>query len=324
MTLRIAVIGGGPSTEHDVSLASSAAVADALSTPATDILRFVIDRDGVWWSQRHPLGPTPIQSLRRAIELLEAVDVVFPVIHGPGGEDGTIAALCGLLRIPVVGSGLRAGAVGMDKWSTKVVASAVGVRTTAGFVISAADIEDLVFEDEVVVKPAASGSSYGVSLARDAEQLHDALRVAAGYGDRILVENVIRAREIDVAVLREADGTRWAPPPLEIHTSGVFDTQAKYDGSATFSIPAEISHDERQSLTHAALAVFDALGCRGVARMDFFLTDDGPVLNEVNTTPGMTVHSQVPRMFAAAGVSYEELLTRLVRSASVPDFARAQ
>jgi D-alanine-D-alanine ligase len=115
-----------------------------------------------------------------------------------------------------------------------------------------------------------------------------------------------------------ADGGRCASPPLEIQTNGLFDTQAKYDGSARFSVPADVDGADRAALTGAALRMFDALGCAGVARIDFFLTDDGPVLNEVTTMPGMTAESQVPRMFAAAGLPYEQLVARLVDAATVP------
>jgi D-alanine-D-alanine ligase len=218
----------------------------------------------------------------------------------------------------MVGSGLRAGALGMDKWATKLVAEAVGIHTAPGRLAAAAEIADIEFETDVVVKPASAGSSFGVALARDARQLREALRCAARFDDRILIEHVVPGREIDVAVLREADGRRWASPPLEIHTDGLFDTQAKYDGSARFSVPADVDGADRAALTGAALRMFDALGCAGVARIDFFLTDDGPVLNEVNTMPGMTAESQVPRMFAAAGLPYEQLVERLVDAATVP------
>ncbi len=154
--------------------------------------------------------------------------------------------------------------------------------------------------------------------------MRDALRCAAGFDDRVLVEDVVLGREIDVAVLREADGRRWASPALEIHADGLFDTRSKYDGSARFSVPADIDGADQAALTGAALRMFDALGCAGVARIDFFLTEEGPVLNEVNTMPGMTAESQVPRMFAAAGVSYEQLVARLVDAAvHTPTICRA-
>ncbi len=243
---------------------------------------------------------------------------MFAAVHGPLGEDGTLAALCVLTQKPVVGSGLRAGAVGTDKWVTKLVAEAIGIRVAPGRLVRATDMGDIEFETEVVVKPVSAGSSYGVTFVRDACQLDEALRIASRYDDQILIEHVVHGREIDVAVLREADGSRWAPPPLEIHTSGVFDTATKYNGTARFTVPADLGSTDRAAITQAALAMFDALGCSGVARVDFFLIDDGPVLNEVNTMPGMTAESQVPRMFAAAGVPYEELVARLIDAATVP------
>lgn len=316
MTRRIVVIGGGENAEHDVSLASAAAVAGALRITGFDVDELTIDRGGVWRRGADALGPTAIGSLAAALTLVERADVVFPAVHGPVGEDGTLAALCTLTHTPIVGSGLRAGALGMDKWATKLVAEAVGIRTAPGRLVAAGEVETVAFETEVVVKPVSAGSSFGVALARDASHLRDALGTAARYDDRILIEDVVRGREVDVAVLREADGRRWASPPLEIRADGLFDTRSKYDGSARFVVPAGIDGADAAALTAAALAMFDALGCAGVARVDFFLTDDGPVLNEVNTMPGMTAESQVPRMFAAAGLPYEQLVARLVDAAT--------
>ncbi|MFB4303925.1 D-alanine--D-alanine ligase [Actinomadura sp. NTSP31] len=318
MTRRIAVIGGGENAEHDVSLATAAAVAKALRASGFDVEELTIDRDGTWRRGADALGSRAIGSVAAALGVIERTDVVFPAVHGPFGEDGTLAALCALTHTPMVGSGLRAGALGMDKWATKLVAEAVGIRTAPGRLVAATEITGVEFETDAVVKPASAGSSFGVALARDASELRDALRSAARFDDRILIEDAVQGREIDVAVLREADGRRWAPPPLEIHTTGPFDTQSKYDGSARFSVPADIGDRDRAALTGAALRMFDALGCAGVARIDFFLTDHGPVLNEVNTMPGMTAESQVPRMFAAAGLPYEHLVARLVDAATVP------
>jgi D-alanine-D-alanine ligase len=318
VTRRIVVIGGGENAEHDVSLATARAVAEALRSSGFDVDELTIDRDGMWRRGADALGSQATTSLAAALSVIERADVVFPAVHGPSGEDGTLAALCALAHTPMVGSGLRAGALGMDKWATKLVAEAVGIHTAPGRLVAAAETADIEFETDVVVKPASAGSSFGVALARDASQLRDALRCAARFDDRILIEDVVPGREIDVAVLREADGCRWASPPLEIQTNGLFDTQSKYDGSARFCVPADIDSADRAALTGAALRMFDVLGCAGVARIDFFLTDDGPVLNEVNTMPGMTAESQVPRMFAAAGLPYEQLVARLVGAATVP------
>lgn len=318
MSRHVVVIGGGSTAEHEVSLATAAAVERALRANGFTVTSATIGRDGRWSQDAAPLGATPSDSLSAALPVIEQADVVFPAIHGVGGEDGTLAALCALLHKPVVGSGLRAGAIGMDKWATKATAQALGIRTAPGRLITAAAMEDIAFERPVVVKPASAGSSYGVGLAEDAAQFRAALAEARRFDDRILVEDVVVGREIDVAVLREADGRTWAPPPLEIHAQGLFDTATKYDGSARFVVPADVTEADCAALTRAALDLFDALGCAGVARLDFFLTQDGPVLNEINTMPGMTAESQVPRMFAAAGTGYEDLVTRLVDAATVP------
>jgi D-alanine-D-alanine ligase len=315
---RVVVIGGGENAEHDVSLASAAAVAEALRAGGCAVDALTIGRDGIWRCGSGALGCSPIISLATALCLVEQADVVFPALHGPVGEDGTLAALCALAHTPMVGSGLRAGALAMDKWATKLVAEAGGVRTAPGRLVTAAEIDGVAFETDVVVKPVAAGSSFGVALARDADELAVALGDAARFDDRILVEEVVVGREIDVAVLGEADGRRWVAPPLEIEADGLFDTGSKYDGSARFHVPADLADGDRAALAAAALRMFDALGCAGVARVDFFLTADGPVLNEVNTMPGLTAESQVPRMFAAAGVPYVELVARLVAGATVP------
>lgn len=313
--MRVLVIGGGRNSEHEVSLASAGAVAEALGEAGHEVRTATISRDGVW--DAAPDG-TPAESLAAAMASFSWAEVVFPAVHGALGEDGALAALCALADVPVVGSDLRAGAIGMDKQATKLVADAAGIATAPGYVIPASAIGDAEFEGPVVVKPVSAGSSHGVSLVREPGELLEALRTAASFDSRILIEEVVHGREIDVAVIREAGGVRWAAPPLEIHAAGLFDTAQKYDGSARFTVPAMLTPAETAMLTRAAVAMFDALGCAGVARMDFFLTEQGPVLNEVNTMPGLTAASQAPRMFAAADVSYSELMDRLVRAAVAP------
>jgi D-alanine-D-alanine ligase len=307
---RVAVIGGGQSCEHDVSLASAASVAAALDPAAYDTVPLTIDRDGTWRDRRlRPIG------LGGATQVLRSCDVVFPVVHGPRGEDGALAALCELAGLPYVGSGIRPGAIAMDKWATKLVAGALGIATAPGRLVTATTAAHLRWTDPVVVKPVAAGSSLGVALVTEPAALRPALDAALALDDRVLVEGVVDGREIDVAVLRCADGSLLAAPALEIVVDGIFDFDAKYGGHADFRLPAELGEVDAKALEDAALAAYDALGCAGVARVDFFLTADGPVLNEVNTVPGMTEHSQVPRMFAAAGLSYPELLDELVRGA---------
>jgi len=320
---RVVVIGGGQNSEHDVSLASAAGMSAALRRRGFTVDEITIGRDGCWSHASESLGQTQARSMQAALGLIAGADAVLPAVHGPRGEDGALAALAELAGVAVVGSQLGAGALAMDKWATKLVAEAVGIRTARGRLIGRGDAGDVEYDGPVVVKPVAAGSSHGVSLVTDAAQLRDAIDQAAGFSDRILIEEVVRGREIDVAVLQEAGGMRWAAPPLEIHVAdeALFDERAKYDGSARFTTPAQLTRGDGVALTTAATRMFDALGCAGVARIDFFLTSDGPVLNEVNTMPGMTEYSQVPRMFAAAGVEYDELVERLVASALERDSA---
>jgi D-alanine-D-alanine ligase len=311
MRTRVIVIGGGQNCEHDVSLASAAAVRRALT--GFDVLPLTIARDGSWLGANgRPLADTRAAGLARAIALMGSYDVVIPMVHGRLGEDGTLAALCELVGVAYVGPGVRGGAVAMDKWTTKLVAEALGIRAARGSLVTSASA---TYTGPVVVKPVSAGSSHGVSLVTAAEELAPALERALALDDRALVEEVLAGREVDVAVLRRADGSLLVGPTLEIKASGFFDTTRKYDGSATFEIPATLTCVETTEIEDAALALFEAMGCQGVARFDFFVTDDGVVLNEVNTMPGMTEQSQVPKMFAAAGIPYAALLGELVEAA---------
>ena len=306
---KVALIGGGANCEHEVSLASAESVAAAIEG-RYDVVRLTIDRQGEWRDR----GDRPI-GLNGALFAMRGCDVVLPVVHGPHGEDGTLAALCDLARLPYVGSGVGAGALAMDKWATKLVAEAVGVPTAPGALLTAATAAAYHWTSPVVVKPVAAGSSHGVSLVTGAGELRSALGRAFALDDRVLVEDLVVGREIDVAVVRRPDGSHLVSPPLEVLGDGLFDTETKYGGEARFEVPADLAAWHAHELERAAVTVFDALGCRGLARVDFFLTDTGWVLNEVNTMPGFTAESQVPRMFAAAGLAYPDLLDLLIGDA---------
>ncbi len=306
---RVAVIGGGQSSEHEVSLASASAIAGALDPAAYDVVALTIERDG-WWCRDGQRMTLP-----SAVAILRTCAVALPALHGPRGEDGTLAALCDLAGVPYVGSGVSAGSLAMDKWATKLVAAGIGVGVAPGVLLTRVTAASYAFTHPVVVKPVAAGSSHGVSLVDDPDDLERALKGAFDLDDRVLVEEVVVGREVDVAVLGRPDGSRFVAPALEIVVDGIFDYDMKYGGGADFRIPAALSDEERELLEDAAVRVYDALGCAGVARVDFFLTADGPVLNEVNTMPGFTEQSQVPKMFAAAGTSYADLLDVLVRDA---------
>jgi len=307
----VAVVGGGRSGEHAVSLASAAAVADTLRAGGHEVVALTIGEDGRW----HDAASQAI-GLGGAVTVLQSCDVTFPVLHGPNGEDGTLAALCELAGVRYVGSGVGAGALAMDKWATKLVAQAVGVAVAPAILVHRGDPLAGAWQGPVVVKPAAAGSSLGVTLVHDENELQGAVDAALAFDERVLVEQLVTGREVDIAVIDLPDGGRRLSPPLEIGVSqGIFDFETKYDGSADFRVPAALDDAERRALEAAALTVFEAVGCRGLARVDFFLTDDGLVLNEVNTMPGMTGASQLPRMFAADGLPYPELVDLLVRAA---------
>ncbi|WP_423921517.1 D-alanine--D-alanine ligase family protein [Frigoribacterium sp. 2-23] len=323
---RIAVLGGGANDEHDVSLASAAAVARAVRRLGDTAVPVTIDRDGGWLdADGRPLSPA------EAVGLLAGCDVVFPVLHGVDGEDGAIAGLLRLTSMPFVGSPVRAGALAMDKAVTKLLAETVGVRT-AGGVLVRPDEEARAVPDRVrrlagpfIVKPTSGGSSNGVSRVDDPALLPAAIEHAREAGEDVLVESFVVGREVDIALFRDRWGVLRAGATLEIGVpeSGFFDRERKYDGTARFTVPARLEAAELASIDRAARALYEALGCDGVARFDFFVTVDGVVLNEVNTSPGFTERSQVPRMYEAVGLDYAGLVGELVAAAAVRAAGRA-
>lgn len=313
---RIAVIGGGVSCEHDVSISSATSVAEALTSKGYQVDLFVIERDGGWSVNGGPATPAAA-----AIARLASCGAIFPVMHGPVGEDGTIAALCEIIGRPYVGSGVIAGALAMDKWATKCAVSALGYRVASGVLLTSPT--ELAWGGPVVVKPVAAGSSYGVALARDKEALRLAITDAFRWDRRVLVEEYIEGREIDIPVWPDGDGGHATGPALEIARSELFDTESKYNGHAQFTVPADIPETVEKELFHAALTIFEALGCSGIARVDFFLVGNDIVFNEINTTPGLTPHSQVPLMYGACGGAYADLLERALLAAA-PELVSAK
>lgn len=321
--LRISVIHGGTSTEHDVSLASGRGIVEALLGRGLDVAPIVIGRDGSW------TGPDGAGRMA-CIATLLASDVAIPALHGEGGEDGTIQGLLDTLGVPYVGSGVRASAVCLDKNLTKLVLERAGLATAPGVLVPRAEatvmsaralvrlLDNAGVEGPWFVKPHTGGSSIGVSRVESTTGLAPAVQVAAALGD-VLIERELVGREIDVPVLQLPSGELRVGPSLQIHSDPhepFFSEAAKYSSGLThFVTPAPLSDNETRRLDGAARLAFQALGCAGLARVDFFLTDDGPVVNEVNTFPGFTPASQFPRMWAAAGLSYPLLVETLVATA---------
>lgn len=313
--LRVAVIGGGTSGEHEVSLASAASARAALDPSRYQPIDFTIDRDGTWVVSGTACG------VADAMTQLQRCDVALPLVHGAPGEDGSLSALCDFVGVPHTGPRLRGGALAMDKVATKALAAGLGIRVAAGEVI-ARGTQPSPWTGPVVVKPASAGSSLGVSLVDVPEKLSAACAAAAAHDSRVLIEEVLVGREIDVGVLRLSGGELVCGPPLEIvddgFAGGVFGYADKYARHPDFRVPAALTAAETAALTDAALRMAAALESTGVIRVDFFLTEAGPVLNEVNTVPGFTDKSQVPLIFAAAGMPYPALLDALIAAALSP------
>ncbi len=317
----IVVISGGPGPEHDVSLASGRAIAAALRDLGRTVVTCTVARDGTWLTGDRPgLGP--------AVAALSVADVAIPALHGPWGEDGGVQGFLETVGVPYVGSGVLASATCMDKERTKVVLAAAGLTVAPGRVLwappGAREAAGLLtaFGLPLFVKPVRGGSSFGVTRVTSAAGLAPAVALAAGYCDAVLVEPELRGREIDVAVRELPDGTRLASPALEIlpdPSEPFFSTAAKYRSDRTaFLVPAPVDEALGATLASMACRSFDALGCAGLARVDFVVDEVlGPVVNEVNTFPGFTEHSQFPRMWRAAGVPFPDLVGSLVETAMV-------
>lgn len=347
--VRLAVVFGGRSNEHDVSCASAASVLAHLDRRRYDVVPVKIEIDGSWivgaddpdlftaadhralpfliddFARVHGKEEQALYGIPRALAQIHDTDVLFPVLHGPYGEDGTIQALLDMCGIPFVGNDVLASAVGMDKEYTKKLLTAAGLTVADGVVLRDERDSLTTAEQErlglpVFVKPARSGSSVGVSRVDTWAALPEAIEVAAGSDRKVLVEEALTGREIDVGVLELPDGSVEASPPLEIRLAShqrLFDHEAKYtDAGATFEVPADLDPEITERLRDLSLRAFTALGCSGLLRVDFFVADDGAAtINEVNTFPGFTSNSQYPRMWRAVGVGYTELLDTLIETA---------
>ena len=335
--LRVGVIFGGKSAEHDVSLMSAASVLRALDPDRFDVVPLAITRDGAWLPPPEAIGllPSGVYNTRPAPiitadptpnTLLRAVDVVFPVLHGPMGEDGTIQGLLELADVPYVGSGVLGSALGMEKGRAKQMLRYHGLPVTDWVSVRRhewrGDPERTLeaagtFGYPCFVKPSALGSSVGVSKVASAIALPGALAEAFRYGECALVEPAIDAREIEVSVL----GNHFpeASVPGEIVPSNEFyDYAAKYlDGKSALHVPADLAPEQADAVRSLAVQAFAALDCSGLARVDFFLERGTGqwFINEVNTMPGFTSISMYPKLWEATGLRYRELVTRLVELA---------
>ncbi|PPS74729.1 D-alanine--D-alanine ligase family protein [Streptomyces sp. MH60] len=360
---RVAVVFGGRSSEHGISVVTAGAVLAAIDRTRYDVLPIGITRDGRWaltadepermaiTERRTPdveeLAESteggvllPVDPASREVvysepgsvpKALGEVDVVFPVLHGPYGEDGTLQGLLELSGVPYVGAGVLASAVGQDKEYMKAVFTSYGLKVGPYAVIRPREWEQdrsgarrkiVDFAGEhgwpLFVKPARAGSSIGITKVDDLAGLDEAIEEARRHDPKILVEAALRGREIECGVLEFEDGPRASvpaeiPPPSQ---HAYYDFEAKYIDSTPGIVPAPLTAEETAEVQRLAVAAFDAASCEGLVRADFFLTEDDEfVINEINTMPGFTPISMYPQMWQASGVSYPELVDRLVQAA---------
>ena len=350
MKLNVCVLFGGISPEHEVSLRSAESVLNNMDPEKYNIFPVGITKEGNWllyggtdysllptgqWLEEpnnRPAAISPVRgqgllSFEGDCVVREQIDVVFPVLHGENGEDGAIQGLLQLAGIPYVGPHISASAVAMDKTLTKLVADNAGITQAKWLLVRNSelqgrmdDILDTVeskFPYPVFVKPAGTGSSVGVSKANNREELKDALLSAGVYDEKILVEEFIDGHEVEVAVM--GNETPVASEVGEIDSGAEFyDYDAKYvsDTSVAY-IPARIPAEIAEELRQQAVRVYTAIGCRGMSRVDFFVTyaDNRVVFNEINTIPGFTSISMYPKLFVASGIPYNELIDRLLQLA---------
>jgi D-alanine-D-alanine ligase len=302
--VKVAVIGGGRSSEHDVSLASAESIRAGLEAGGHEPLDVRIDRAGRWSACDRRL------SLEPAAGLLGA-DVAFPALHGPYGEDGTVQGLLEILDVPYVGAGVMASAVAMDKAMFKDLMSAHRIPQVDYAVVRQG--ENPSVHPPAFVKPARLGSSVGISKARSEADLDAALRYAFDHDPVALVERFSEGLEVECSVLGHRDPTASQPGEIVIKKGDWYDYEAKYtEGGMELVVPARVSDRVREEVRRLAVEVFRILGCSGMARVDFFVEDDRVLVNELNTIPGFTQTSVYAKLFDASGVPYVELLDRLL------------
>jgi D-alanine-D-alanine ligase len=352
---RVAVVFGGRNSEHAVSLMGAGSVLDAIDRSRYEVIPIGIAQDGRWVlaasDQRFAIedGQLPVVDTSGAALALPSgepslvaydpgsipvelgqVDVVFPVMHGPFAEDGTIQGLLEMAGVRYVGSGVLASAVGMDKAHMKTVMAAAGLPTGRYVVVRDRDWRlnrELVLKEAeelgwpVFVKPARAGSSQGISKAHDRSELEEAVEFARQHDPKVLIEAAIEGREIECAVLESlGDEPAAASVPGEVRVVGgqeFFDFEAKYyPDQMSLTVPADLPAETAEELRAMAVRAFEALDCEGLARVDFFYTPDGKlILNEINTMPGFTSLSVAPQLWTATGLPYPALVDRLIQLA---------
>ena len=324
--INVAIICGGKSSEHEISCISASGVISAIDKSKFNPSLIGITKSGKWVSlpidtrfqiTDDNLPEVPENAPEIKIDQIKA-DVVFPILHGPFGEDGTIQGLFEMIDMPYVGNGVLASAVAMDKDFAKQIFKAHGIQVAPGFVLRRGDvIDDQGLGYPLFVKPARGGSSRGTHKVKRKEDLASAVNDAFKYDSKVMLEKAIPGREVECAVL-EKDGKVQCSVPGEIKIDPKFefyDFEAKYlDDATTVIAPAEIN--KSKEIQEAAIEAFISLGCSGLARVDFFYTADNQIIiNELNTMPGFTPKSVFPKLWGVSGLGYSEIISALIETA---------
>jgi D-alanine-D-alanine ligase len=318
---------GGRSSEHDISLASANSVLEALRD-RYETVAVEIDREGRWAlpaavppalekgeHEERPVETLPVLADSSVPATLAAVDVVFPVLHGPFGEDGTVQGLLELAGVPYVGAGVLASALCMDKDVFKAVLRDHGIPVTPSITLRHGDLPEHPFSYPVFVKPARLGSSVGISKVHDPGELGPALELAFRHDEKVLIEEFVDGLEVECSVLGNRRPIASLPGQIVAHAEW-YDFAAKYEeGGMELVVPPPISAAAVERVQKLAVEAFAAGECEGMARVDFFVRGDEVLVNELNTIPGFTATSVYAKLFAASGISYPELLDRLIELA---------
>jgi D-alanine-D-alanine ligase len=321
--VRVAVLAGGRSSEHEISLESARSVVAALDPSRYETVVVEVDRGGRWELAsggaelpRSSVETLPVVADSPPAATLGQVDVVFPVLHGPFGEDGTVQGLLELAGLPYVGAGVAASALCMDKDLFKAVLRDRGIPVARNVTLREGDEPEHPFDYPLFVKPARLGSSVGISKVRDASELTVAVELARRHDDKVLIEEGIEGVEVECGVLGNRDPLASVVGEIVAHADW-YDYSAKYDeGGMDLVVPARISAEADVRVKELAVESFVATECEGMARIDFFVRQNGEVVvNEINTIPGFTSTSVYAKLFEAAGISYAALLDRLVELA---------
>lgn len=331
---------GGESSEHDVSISSARNVYAAIDDDGFDILLTYIDRHGKWWLIDNFDDYDGLQDASQLLPVLGSngfvtipgnkvvkVDVILPILHGRNGEDGSVQGLAQLLHIPIVGCDVTASAIGMDKLATKEIASANSIPIVPYVVhrqsdpVPEFDKLSMKLGSPLFVKPSRAGSSVGVSKAHNQAELVQALAGAHQHDTTVLIEQAIAARELEVAILgtpprHQISGVGEIIPGADFYS---YDDKYASDSQAKVILPADLTDSDKARIRALAGDIYQALGCNGLSRVDFFMDEDGEIyFNEINTLPGFTNISMYPKLWRQEGIGYPELVEKLINNA-LPD-----